>query len=141
MNQSSLLTLSECGVPLYAARGLTQSLDNIEAAAQLERSINGELMDFSYAQFRKFRSTISCTDQRPPSHVWQGQILTVECVEWLAYRTSDGAPIRPVVPGSTIVEGEITFYRPILTMRVAMLSHSVEEWAAGVSWQLELEEV
>lgn len=140
MNESSLLTLSEFGVPLYASRGLSQSLEIIEAATQLRRSVNGDLMDFGYPQFRKYRSSITCSDMRPPSNIWPGQLVTVECVARLAYRTSDGAPVRPIVSGSSIVEGETTFYRPVLTMRVVSLSHTAAEWEANVTWTLELEE-
>jgi hypothetical protein len=63
----TVLTLSGIGVPPYSARGLTQTLEPIDAAAQLRRTVNGALRDFGYTPFRKYRSTISCADQEPPA--------------------------------------------------------------------------
>jgi len=38
-------------VPPYSARGLTQTLTPIAAAANMRRTINGELLDLSAGQF------------------------------------------------------------------------------------------
>ncbi len=59
----------------------------------------------------------------------------------LAYLTAGGSPARPVVPGSSYVNGAFTVYRPRLVMLVVDLDVSREEWAAGTPWTLELEEV
>ena len=64
---SDMLTLSGIGVPPYSARGASQTLEPIQASQQLRRTINGELIDISRAEFRKYRSTISCVDQQPPA--------------------------------------------------------------------------
>ena len=53
MAGESMLTLSGVGVPPYSARGLTQSLEPIDGAAQLRRTVNGALADLSYEPFRK----------------------------------------------------------------------------------------
>jgi hypothetical protein len=68
------------GIPDYSARGLTQTLEPIEAAISLRRTINGGLKDLSFAQFRKYKSTISCHDQEPPAvdGVWPGHVVTID---------------------------------------------------------------
>lgn len=139
----SILTLSGFGVSPYSARGLTQTLEPIEAAAHLRRTINGTLLDLSLSQFRRYRSTISGSDQAPPAFgsMWPGMQVTVGCVARLAYLTATGTPERPVVPGSSVVEGNYTYYRPNLIMRVLGWNLDEDEWAAGISWSLSLEEV
>ena len=143
MADETLLMISDVGVPPYAARGLSQTLEPIEAAAQLRRTVNGELVDLGYEPFWKYRSTIGGQDQQPPAidGVWPGRIVTVECVAELCFITAGGAPARPSVEGSERVEGAFTFYRPILVMRVTGFSVSRDEYGATVSWQLLLEEI
>ena len=143
MTDTTLLVLSGHGVSPYSARGLSQSLTPIEASAVLRRTINGDLKDLSQAQFRKFKSTITCTDQNTPAleGVWPGAVLTVDCVSELSYKTAGGAPERPVVSGSSRVEGEFTLYRPRLIMRVVGYDVSHDEYQAAVGWTLDLEEV
>jgi len=140
---SDVLTLSGMGVPPYSARGASQTLEPIQAAQQLRRTINGDLIDLSRPEFRKYRWTISCADQQPPAvdGVWPGRVVTVDCISELSYRTSGGAPSRPVVSGSSRTEGDYTLYRPSLTMRVVSFSQDTDEYGATVSWSLELEEV
>ena len=137
------LTLSGIGVPPYSVRGATQTLQPIDAAQQLRRTINGALVDISRAEFRKYRSTITCTDQQPPAvdGVWPGQIVTVGCISELSYKTAGGVAARAVVSGSSRTEGDYTFYRPQLTMRVVSFSQDTDEYGASVAWSLELEEV
>jgi hypothetical protein len=140
----TLLVLSTpMGIPLYSARGLKQSLNVIRQAQQLRRTVNGGLIDLSLSQFRKYASTISCTDQRAPAidGIWPGQILTVSCVAELSYLTAGGSPQRTVVSGSSYTEGDYTFYRPQLTMRVITPKTEMDEWKCSVGWALDLEEV
>ena len=140
---ASVLSLSGIGVPPYSARAATQSLEPIDQAGQLRRTINGSLVDLSRSDFRKYRSTISCSDQRPPAvdGVWPGQAVTVDCIAELSYLTAGGSPGRTVVPGSPRNEGSFTFYRPRLSMRVVSFSTDTDEYGAVVSWSMELEEV
>ena len=140
---SDMLTLSGIGVPPYSARGASQTLEPIQAAQQMRRTINGELIDISRAEFRKYRSTISCVDQQPPAvdGVWPGQVLTVGCISELTYRTAGSTPSRNMVAGSSRTEGDYIFYRPSLTMRVVAFSQDTDEYGAVVSWSLQLEEV
>jgi hypothetical protein len=137
----TLLVISGMGFSPYAARGLTQTLVPIEQAKQLRRTASGKLVDVSVAQFRKYRSTISCTDQRAPAidGIWPGMVVTVSCVAELSHPPS-GAPSRPVVAGSIREEEGYVFYRPILVMRVVDVTPSTDEFAAEVAWTLELEE-
>lgn len=140
-SDSTLLAITGLDLPPYSARGLQQSLDPIEAAANLRRTINGNLKDFGFAQFQKYKSTIQGTDQQPPAYdgVWPGKSVTVDCIPELSYLTAGGSPARPVV--ATRTEGDFTFYRPRLTMRVAAFTHNKNEWGATVNWQLDLEEI
>ena len=140
---TTLLTLAGVGVPPYSARGLTQTLEPIEASVQLRRTVNGALADLSYEPFRKYKSTIACQDQEPPAvdGVWPGQIVTVECVAELCFVTAGGSPARLTVEDSERIDGAFTFYRPILAMRVTGFSVTRDEYGSAVSWQLQLEEV
>lgn len=143
MAGETLLVLSGMGVPPYSARGLTQTLEPIDAAADVRRTINGAAVDLSESQFRKYRSTISCTDQQAPAleGIWPGQQLTVDCVFELSYETVTASPSRTEVPGSSYEESGFTFYRPRLTMMVTALSETKDEYGATTAWSLELEEV
>jgi hypothetical protein len=144
MADTSLLTLSGMDVTPYSARGLKQTLEPIDAAGNLRRTINGTLNDLSLVQFRKYRSTISGEDQQPPAleGVWQGVTVTVGCVAELAYLTGlAGAPHRTVVAGSSRVEGSFTFYRPQLDMRITAFQVERDEYGAVDSWSIDLEEI
>jgi len=143
MANETLLSLSGPGVAPYSARGLSQSLEPIDAAANIRRTINASLRDFSAVQFRKYKSTISCTDQLAPAldGIWPGMQLTVDCVAELSYKTSGGSPERSVVTGSSRTEGAYTYYRPRLTMLVISFNQNEDEYARQVGWTLELEEV
>jgi hypothetical protein len=142
-DQTTVLRLSGPGVSPYSARGLTQTLEPIAAAAALWRTIDGGYIDVSAPQFRKYASTISCSDQNAPAFdgVWPGQMLTVDCVSTLSYKTDGGSPVRSVVPDSSYEEGDYTIYRPRLVMRVKNFTTQEDEWGATIAWTLELEEV
>lgn len=144
-NADTILTISSFGSLLYQARGLTQTLEVIGAASQLERTINGTLVDLSVAQFRKYSSKInspSDVNAPPLDNVFPGQTVTVQCAVSLAFLTgSPGLPHRPAVSGSQWSEGAYSFYRPELTMLVKSLSTQFDEWKNVIGWQLDLEEV
>ena len=143
-NADTLLSISGFGTLLYQARGLTQTLELIPEATDLERSVNGTLVDMSNPIFRKYKSKISATDvDAPPlDNVWPGMIVDVDCAASLCYPTGNpGSPARPEVSGSSWTQGIFNFYRPVLTMRVMTLSQSFEEWKADNAWVLQLEEV
>jgi hypothetical protein len=138
----TLLELIGVDVAPFAARGLTQTLDNIDQASQLQRSINGEPIDFSAPQFRKYKSTITCTDQLTPlpDDLWPGAIVTVKCVAELMFDPSAG-PEHTVVSGSERTDGGRSFYRPVLEMVVVSFTTSTDEYGAAVGWSMDLEEV
>lgn len=130
----------------YSARGLSQTLDQIienPMGSQIRRSINGTLIDLTYDQFRKYKSSITCTDQETPAFdiAKQGQIVQVDCAAELSYLTAGGTPQRSVVAGSSRVEGDYTFYRPSLTMMVIAFRTDFQEWESRYQWTLELQEL
>ena len=137
---TTLLVLSGMGVPPYSARGLTQTLAPIPAAAQMRRTVNGTLTDLSAVQFRKYASKISCSDQQPPAFegVFPGATVIVDCIAELAYPTMTGEPEREVVASRE--ESGFTFYRPRLTMLVIDFEVDCDEYGAVSSWTLSLEE-
>lgn len=139
----TVLALTAIGVPPYSARGLTQSLNAIQQAAQLKRTINGALKDLSEEQFHKYASTITGDDQQPPAvdGVWPGLQVTIDCIAELSYKTAGGSPQRTVVAGSSRTEGDFTFYRPQLTMLITDFKIERDEYGAQVQWSMSLEEV
>lgn len=142
----TILSISSFGNMLYQARGLSQTLEVIGEASQMERTINGTLIDLSNPQFRKYASTItvpSDVDAPPLDGVWPGMTVTVDCVVGLAYLTSggNGPNNRPEVSGSSYTEGAYTFYRPQLIMLVKKVETHFDEWKCIVGWTIDLEEV
>lgn len=143
-NAYTLLELSGDGVQPYATRGATQTLNPISGATQVDRTVNGKLVDLTFDDgFQKFTSTVSCNDQTAPAfeRSWPGLILTVDCISELSYKTVGGAPTRTPVPGSSRVEGGYTFYRPRLSMMVLGYSTQTDEYGCAVSWSMQLEEI
>ena len=134
------LVITGIGLPPASIRGVTQTLRPIDAASQSMRTVNGTLRDLSASAFRKYASTIACRDQVPPalSGVWPGALVTVECIAELVYETATGSPERPVV--ASRVDGDFTFYRPLLSMRVLGFSVDHDEWGAAVGWSMEFAE-
>lgn len=143
MPPDTLLVISGNGIADYSARGLTMTLDPIDASAVLARTVNGALIDLSPAQMRKYKSSISCTDVETPAldGIWPGIVLTVDCVVELGFLTATGSPGRPVIPDSSRTAGAWTYYRPQLQMRVAAYTVSRDEYGAQTEWTLDLEEI
>lgn len=143
-NAFTVLRMVGVGVPPYSARGVKQSLAPIDAAAQLKRDVNGVLRDISFSGFRKYKSTITGTDQRPPNFggKWPGLQVTVDCIAELSYTPDEGeTPERTVVPGSEVIEGAHTTYRPRLIMRIMSMTVDHDEYQVQVAWSMDLEEV
>jgi hypothetical protein len=142
----TVLTLTGMGVVPDSTRGAAQTLEPInQAAANLYRDVNGVMRAAGGTQFFKYRSTINCTDQRPfaVDGVWPGKLITVGCIQTLAYLTASGSgsPERDAVAGSEFTEGDWTFYRPELDMMVLSFSVQTDEYGGEVGWQMTLEEV
>ncbi len=130
-------------IAAYSARGLTQSIDPIDAASVVARTVNGALIDLSPSRFRKYKSTVSCTDVETPAldGVWPGMVVTVDCVAELGYLTSSGTPQRQIVEGSERASSNWTYYRPRLDMRVTQYTVSRDEYGHMIEWSLSLEEL
>lgn len=153
MTDNTLLVLSAVGVPPYSARGLTQTLAPIAQAVSYARTVNGDYVNLSPSQMRKYSSTITCADQDPPASVWPGDTVTVDCVCELAVYgysetvtetdPSDTEQIfeRPHVPGSIRYDDDFAFYRPQLEMVVTAINTSTDEYGHIVNWTMTLEEV
>jgi hypothetical protein len=143
-DRDTLLNISGMGVLLYQARGLTQSLEVIDAAHSQGRDLDGALRDLSGSQFRKYFSRITCTDSTAPplDNVFPGLTVQVECACELCYLTGNpGSPARSAVPGTARIMGNYSFYRPVLTMIVRDVQLQSAEWEANVRWKIDLEEV
>lgn len=140
--ETTELAFSGPGIQPYSGRSLTQSLEPIEGASVTRRTVNGILRDRSAAQFRRYKSSITCADTMAPAFdgIWPGQILTVDCAKYLSYKTG-GSTDRTVVAGSSYVYGAYTFYRPQLTMMVLARSETFDEYGAKNGWRIDLEEV
>lgn len=141
----TVLVLEGIGVVPYSTRNATQTLEPIaQAGANIYRDVNGDLHNVGSTSFQKYKSTISCVDQRPfaADGVWQGKLVTVSCIATLAYLdASDASPQRTPVSNSSVVEGDWIIYRPKLDMMVTGFSIQTNEYGAEVSWRMDLEEV
>lgn len=141
----TLLVMNSIGVPLYSARGLTQTLTPVAAAKPSpRRTINGELRWIGLNQMRKYESTITCTDQNAPAieGFWPGMVVVVDCVYELSYLTERGEPERTPVTGTEReTDDGFTYYRPQITFMVTDLSQSTAEYAHDYTWQLVLAEI
>jgi hypothetical protein len=140
----TLLRLSPIGIPPYSARGISETLEHIEAAASMRRTVNGTLVNLSAAQFRKYRATISCRDMDSPAldGVFPGQQLTVDCITELVFLDgTDASANRTAVSGSEREENGFNYYRPQLTMMVESYRIDTDEWGAAVGWTMVLQEV
>ena len=139
----TLLTISGWGQLIFQARDLTQKIEPIKAASQVDRDVNAVAIDLSNPAFRKYQTTITCTDRRPPpfDNFWPGMVVEVSCVTPLCYPVGNpGSPTREEVHASSITLNGFVFYLPILTMLVQELSWQKEDWRANSPWSLTLVE-
>lgn len=139
----SVLEISGVNFPPSSIRGATQTLEPIDSASKTKRTVNGTLVDLANPIFRKYRSKISCKDQVPPAlnNVWPGTQVTVKCISELCYKTQGGSAAKSVVSGSSRTDGDYTFYRPQLTMRIISFNYDTDEYGASVNWSMDLEEI
>ena len=165
----TILVLGNVIFPVGSDREITQSLEPIDNGL-IRRTVNGDAVDLTRDENRKFQSTISTTDLEGPGfdHLFKGQILTgVECIALLR-QTVDPASttvtlIRDEVTGSvrglevdcdfidpiSVVAGLATFadptimveFRPVLNFMIEGKSRSRAEMAATESWSITLVEV
>jgi hypothetical protein len=125
MTDSTLLSITGITIPDYAIRGLTLDLQLLTATDGLRRSVNGELLDLTAPQFRKYQATLSCEDQDVPTltDIWQGQIVTVTCIPGVG-------PVNDY-NGNTLT----------LNMMVNSWNTSRAEWDSLTNWTIELLEI
>jgi hypothetical protein len=142
-NPNTALSITGINIPPYAARGLVETLSPVPEAAQLERTVTGDLIDLSVPSMQKYQVVITGNDLDPPGYngLHVGTLVTVDCISELAYLTSGGSADRTVVPGSSRVDGAYTFYRPRLSMRVAGFQMTRDEWSKRLTWVLSLVEI
>jgi len=126
----------------YSARNLTQTYSVIGVNEWIKRDVNGTLRSVADIRFRKYKSTITCSDGQTPclDNGWLGTQCEVSCA--FEFSHPIGAfPARPSVSGSERIDSGFVFYRPILLMIVQDIKNSFQEWSALNNWQVELEEV
>lgn len=142
MAEAVLTITGGVNIPPYSTRGATQTLTPIPAATQQKRDVNAVLVDIADPLFRKFSSVVTSNDQQVPEFVFPGATVVVDCLTELSRKTvGGGAAIRTVVAGSERVDGDYTFYRPQMTMKVVAWNINRDDWGAISSWALSLEEV
>ena len=142
----TVLRLVGIGVMPYSAAGLKQTLEPIAEAQQIERTINGELLNLSYDAMQKYKSTISGSDVRGPAvdGVWPGKRVTVDCIATLSFDNNGSNTFqRTPVDYETAVWFEAGFcvYRPQLEMMVMSFTLDEDEYGSVVGWRMDLEEI
>lgn len=143
----SLLTISVMGVTRFQMRNLTQTLEIASEATQMERTINGVMINLSPPQFQKYTTKISIPNEveAPPiDGIFPGLIVVMQCAVQLVFPLSGGVisgPNRPVVSGSYYTANGYGFYRPELTMMIRTISEKFDEWGAKVSTDISADEV
>jgi len=128
----------------YSARNLTQTYEAIKGKEEwLRRDVNAVLQSVVDTRFRKYRTTITCSDGETPclDDAWIGQEVLIDCAFEFSYPTG-GTPSRPVVAGSTRTTNYgIVFYRPQLLCLIADIRVAgFQEWQALYNWQIDTEE-
>lgn len=125
-SDATLLGLSRTGfeLPEFAARGIQMTMAPIEAAAVIERDVNGNLINLSdgISAFQKYKFTLSCTDQESPDFagIWPGDTFTLTCLPDLGSAAAASFTVMLMPPGWQV---------------------SRDEWEAVTGWSMELEQV
>src|SRR5687767_11003648 len=126
--QTTLMEITGIELGPYSVRDLTMTLEPIPQSAQIERDINGRLIDMSEPQFQKFRVTIEATDQESPvfADVFPGHEFTVVTVPQLGLNR-----------GTEDEQETMT----LNCMVMAPWQVSRREYAAQTSWRIVGEEI
>lgn len=149
MANETILRLYGADLPPYASRGIKETLAPI--GGDMRRTINGGLVNVMADQMKKYKVSLSASDVDPPAleNVWPGAVVIVECITELCMLGDTEGQLpetsaeftRDIVPGSLRYADGFSFYRPRLTCLLSSFTVDKDEYAAKVSWQLELEEV
>lgn len=136
---------SPMGLPFYSARDMECVLEAIKEHEQMERNLNGRLVDLSIpGLFEKYMVTLTCTDMFAPmiGGVWQGAQVVIDCPCQISYPSSVSTPPKPLATG-TIVEddghGTKRIY-PKLTCLIRGISQGFKEYPSKYNWSLKMEE-
>lgn len=140
------LILNPIGISEWAQRGLIQTYEKHPFSYQEADTVNGEAINMAPPTFRKWITTITCTDMRaPPLHgIWGGQTLVLHCISPFNYKegTPEGKYERPYrtdhPPWS---EDGFRLYYPIMDVEVQTFTSSDNKWQASINWQLVLKEL
>ena len=134
LSDATLLVLDKVGggftLEEFSARGISMTLSPIDESAQIEYDVNANLVDLmeGFDQFKKYQSTISCTDMESPGfaagvavadRIWLGTKFNVTCLPSL------GA-VDPIT---------------LVMMVIKPWQVTTDEWGAAVSWSLDLKQV
>ncbi|QDW39004.1 hypothetical protein FFI89_018745 [Bradyrhizobium sp. KBS0727] len=132
LSDSTLLGLTRAGggfsLGEFSARGISMQMGPIEAAADLVRDVNGNMINLKAGMtaFRKYKFTLSCEDMAAPGFsvvsggrtaLWPGDEVTLVCIPEL---------------GATEQQ---TFTAMVLGWSVTS-----NEWDTVTSWSLDLEQ-
>jgi hypothetical protein len=136
----TVLVITGIGLPPFSARGVTQTFATLPGS--FERTVNGKLVSTSAReQVEKYTTTLTFNDTESPSldGIFEGKRVIVDWIREFSYATG-GSPAREVVEDSEHIEGDVTWYRPRMTMLVKAVSGSTPEWDGMSPAQLDLEE-
>ena len=87
---TTLLSINGINFSDWATRGITMTLAPI-GSGDLRRDVNGTLRDLTLAQFRKYKTSIKCSDQEAPTFdtIWKGSVIEVTCIPELGVGGDD----------------------------------------------------
>ncbi len=119
MPTNTVLAITGITIPDYAIRGLTFDLQLVTSDGGLRRSVNGELLDLTASQFRKYSGTLSCQDQDVPvlTDIWEGQVVAITLIPFSGIGTAT------------------------LNMMVTNWTTSTDEWGHLVDWSIDFLEI
>lgn len=128
MTTETDIVITGVGFADYSARGITCSLEPIEASGQLRRTVNGTMVNLSNPAFQKYKMTISATDQKFPQlgGVWFGKEVYVTSIITL---NTGGATSST---GATAIG---------FTGMITNWTVELDEWAADAPWSIEIEQI
>lgn len=147
---TQLVLSTPMGVPLYSARGLSQTWTLVEEAKTKPRyTVNGELRYTGNPAIKRYESVITCKDQDAPAFggIFTDTIVIVDCANEMACPTAlfgaltTGWPSsRNIIESSIRTSGSHTYYRIRAEMMVVDWNTGFDEYPHDYQWQLTLRE-
>lgn len=143
-SEFSAFAIAELTISPYSVRGLTERIE-LDFEPQIVRNWNGDPIDVTPPQFKKYRVTVQVSDMDSPplDGVFTGMTLTIDCVTEFCYETASAGGSRTAVSGSERfdTDNNLTFYRPQLDVMVESYTIDTDEAGAVVGWTLVMIEV